>query len=429
MADPETTERATDRGTPRAAPPAPIRVRVLHSPRPPSVAELVVEGPLSVGRSGSGASLELDDTRVSRRHLTIMRAGSRVALADASTNGTFVNSRPIKTAHAEDGDVVRVGDSLLLVRVGELEPDAEVPALLGDSPSIRALRREIALLAASDAPLVVTGESGSGKELVARGLHALSGRGGELVAVNCAAIPETLAESTLFGHVTGAFTGARSDAPGVFRGAHRGTLFLDEVAELPIALQPKLLRVLEDGLVTPLGSTRATKVDVRVVCATHRHLAADVESGRFRGDLHARLAGLTLDVPPLRERPEDVLLLLDHMLGPGHPAISADLAEALVLHRWPYNVRELRRVADELGIRGRGVEKLERDMIERRLDPLPRDRDDASAPAVDETPDDARVRELFERHGGNVSRIAADLGRSRRQVTRYLDALGLRRSE
>ena len=434
MTAPETTERAPIKRAPRA--PAPSLV-VLYAPQGASRTSIDVDVPRTIGRAGGGADLELNDNRVSRLHVTVTRAGSGVVLLDSSTNGTFVEGRRVQSATAEDGDVVRVGESFLLVRAEHDDADdADVPGLSGVSRAMRALRTEVALVARSMAPVVILGESGTGKELVARAIHALSKRPGELVPVNCAAIPETLAESTLFGHVAGSFTGAKSDSPGLFRAAHRGTLFLDEIGEIPAVVSAKLLRVLEDGVVAPVGSTRGTPVDVRVVAATHRELGADVVSGKFRGDLYARLAAIVVRTPPLRERREDILPLLTRALeGAGHDArvpLDGDLVEALLLHPWRFNVRELLRVAEELALRGRGKARLDLELVASRLEPLARD--EASAPVSErpsdgpdqESPSAEQVRELWERHGGNVTRIARALGRSRRQVARYLDAQGLR---
>ena len=206
---------------------------------------------------------------------------------------------------------------------------------------------------ASGATVLLLADSGCGKEVAARALHALGRPDGPFVAVNCSAIPEGLAESQFFGQVAGAFTGATA-RPGWFRAAHGGTLFLDEIGDLPAPIQPKLLRVLEERAVIPVGATAPIPVDVRVVAATHRDLVADLARVHLRGDLYARLAQLVIRLRPLRERREDVLALLAHALG-APPAITPRLAEALLRYAWPFNVRELRAVAQELQLRGAGA--------------------------------------------------------------------------
>ena len=224
--------------------------------------------------------------------------------------------------------------------------------LLGDAPCMRALRERILRLAASDAPVAIVGESGSGKELAARDLHAHSARAAHpFVAVDCGAIPEALMESEFFGHRRGAFTGAHDEHAGFFQAAHRGTLFLDEVAELPSAMQVKLLRSIQEGGVRKLGATREEKVDVRIVSATHRDLATEVMAGRFRQDLYFRLQVIELQMPPLRERHEDIPLRCQAILARlarGRPplCVSADALRWLQAYAFPGNVRELENVLE-----------------------------------------------------------------------------------
>ncbi len=221
--------------------------------------------------------------------------------------------------------------------------------LVGASPSMQALYRRVEKLAGTDATVLLTGESGTGKELAARALHALSRRSdGPFVAVNCAAVPETLIEAEFFGAERGSYTGADRTRPGKFEAASRGTLFLDEVGDLPPALQPKLLRAIQEGAVTRVGATQETRVDARLVAATNRDLKADVAAGRFREDLYSRLAGLTVAMPPLRERREDVPLLVEHFVaraerrhGVRVKPLPASLLRRLVDYAWPGNVREL----------------------------------------------------------------------------------------
>lgn len=232
-------------------------------------------------------------------------------------------------------------------------PDAEeAPVdsrLLGDSPPMRTLRNQVAKLARSQAPVYISGESGSGKELVARLIHEQGPRESQtFVPVNCGAIPSELMESEFFGHKKGSFTGAVEDKLGLFQAANGGTLFLDEVADLPLPMQVKLLRVIQEKAVRAVGGQQEVAVDVRILCATHKDLAAEVAAGRFRQDLYYRLNVIELRVPPLRERREDIPLLTDRVLkrlagdsGLAAASLSADALEKLKSYRFPGNVREL----------------------------------------------------------------------------------------
>ncbi len=233
--------------------------------------------------------------------------------------------------------------------------------LIGISESMREVHKRIGLAAASEAPVLIEGETGTGKELVARALHRHSARsGGPFVALNCAAIPKELLESELFGHVKGAFTGAQADRLGCFRAAEGGVLLLDEIGDMAMDVQAKLLRALQESEVTPLGSHRPVKVNVRVVAATHRDLAAAVREGRFREDLRFRLDVLHIVLPPLRERLADIVPLAEHFLrraAAPQPArrLSAEAARALLDHPWPGNVRELRNAMERCQALQRGA--------------------------------------------------------------------------
>ena len=222
-----------------------------------------------------------------------------------------------------------------------LKRQQKVPVMIGESAAMRRVQRLIERVAPTDKTVLITGESGTGKEVVARAIHAASSRAEKpLVTVNCAALPEQLVESELFGHEKGAFTGATEEQPGLFEVADGGTLFIDELGELPLALQPKLLRVLEDGSLRRVGSSQERRVDVRVVTATNRDLAADVADGQFREDLYYRVNVLTVELPPLRDRGDDLWLLVDSRLG-GRFELEDEARDALSRCDWPGNVRQL----------------------------------------------------------------------------------------
>jgi two-component system response regulator PilR (NtrC family) len=228
----------------------------------------------------------------------------------------------------------------------DVDKDGE---LLGKSPQMQEIRRLIEKLARNQAPVFVSGESGTGKELAARAIHARSPRSAQpFVAVNCGAIPQDLMESEFFGHVKGSFTGAVRDKPGLFQSAHGGTLFLDEVADLPLSMQVKLLRVIQEKSVRPVGASAEETVDVRIISASHKDLAAMVAAGEFRQDLFYRIHVIELAMPPLRDRREDIPVMIDHVLerlsqrsGEPKPRLDRDALKALYEHHFPGNVREL----------------------------------------------------------------------------------------
>jgi DNA-binding NtrC family response regulator len=297
---------------------------------------------------------------------------------------------------------------------------------VGNAPSWHAACEEVRRLHAfARTNVLVRGESGSGKELVARAIHYGGARAAQpFIAVNCSAIPAELAESTLFGHVRGAFTGATADRKGCFELAHRGTLFLDEVADLPLPVQAKLLRTLEDGLLTPLGATQERRVDVRVICATHAPLDTRIERGQFRQDLFFRLAQYTLRVPPLRERREDIGLLMQHFLRLfaeemklKPPEVEPDAVSALLDYPFPGNVRELRNIAERALIVSGGAPIQERHLALPEVRAAAQPVRDASADAAPELPSfnveqvkAQLIDRALEASQGNVSAAARLLG-------------------
>ena len=338
----------------------------------------------------------------------------------------------------------------------ELQRSADLASggqILGDSLAVRRLVEEIRTVAASDLPVLITGETGVGKELVARQVHDLSPRRDEaMIQVNCAALPESVAESELFGHVKGAFTGAVRDRAGKFEIAGGGTLFLDEIGELPLPLQPKLLRAIQQGEVQRVGSDRIVRVDVRLIAATNRNLAAEVEAGRFRPDLYHRLAVYLIHVPPLRERREDIAILTAHFLdacrqrlGLGPVRLADEARERLIAAEWPGNVRELENVLS------RGVLRAARGLAARagtvivgveHLDLSPSAGAEARSVATTGVEQDMpprpladrieayRRREILaavERHGGNWAAAARELGLHRSNLHHLASRLGLRK--
>ena len=326
---------------------------------------------------------------------------------------------------------VRYERAVALVEVAQAERVA--PELIGKSPGIQQVRREVERFGATDLPIHLTGESGVGKELVARALHQASPRkAASFVAVNCAAMPDTLLESELFGHVRGAFTGADKARRGKLSLADRGTLFLDEVADLSPAAQAKLLRVLEDGEVIPVGSETATRVDLRVVSASHKDLRKAVADGRFRQDLYYRLAGAEIEIPPLRERGADVIELAETFLArmrakrPGPSRIASGAVQAMTTYAWPGNVRELRHAIE------RASAIAVTDTIEAADLALRSPVAGAATPvgslasqyaALDET-ERRLVEDAMAKAGGNVSEAARLLGITRIMMKRRLDRFG-----
>ena len=255
----------------------------------------------------------------------------------------------------------------------EIRKEHRFEDILAKSARMQEIFRTIAKIADYKTTVLVTGESGTGKELVARAVHQRSSRrGGPFVAVNCGAIPENLLESELFGHKKGAFTDAIQDRRGLFEEAHTGTLFLDEIGELPLALQVKLLRVLEDEKIRRVGEARDLQVDVRIVAATHRDLSAETKAGRFREDLFYRLNVLHILVPPLRERRDDVPLLIEHFvarnnnrLGTGIRGIDTEARRLLYEYAWPGNVRELENTIERAMVLAEGEQIVAADLSER----------------------------------------------------------------
>ncbi|MFN7989196.1 MAG: sigma 54-interacting transcriptional regulator [Thermoanaerobaculia bacterium] len=310
----------------------------------------------------------IEESCVGKGDAVCRMAGEPEEEWDEATRRTFATL----DAHCLEGELAKVRESLrateakLKVRKSELtrlDIEEEHPGVVARSPGMRRAFDLACRVARVDSTVLLTGESGSGKEVLARVIHERSPRaGGPFVAINGAALPESLLESELFGHVRGAFSGAASDRAGLFEAANGGTLFLDEIGEVPLGLQAKLLRALQEREVRRVGENRSRKIDVRVVAATNRDLAKDVESGHFRRDLYYRLRVIEIPIPPLRERPEDVLplaraLLLDaaRRTGAKVNGFTPDAARLLVRHRWPGNVRELANAVERAAVLADGA--------------------------------------------------------------------------
>jgi DNA-binding NtrC family response regulator len=372
--------------------------------------------------------------------------GNWVIQDAGSKNGTWVDGRRVTSATLADGALLELGHSFLLYREAlpargpdfvdarELRPPAERLATL--SPALEAQLDRLVLMARSRVSILVRGETGTGKEVIAAAIHQLSGRPGRFVAVNCGALAENLVESELFGYRKGAFSGAAEDRPGLVRSSDQGTLLLDEIGDLPPVAQAAFLRVLQEQEVLAVGATHPVKVDLRVVASTHRDLDALVAEERFRADLLARLSGFSLSLPPLRERREDLGLLIAALLrklsgdGATDVTFTPDAARALLLHRWPLNVRELEKCLSSATVLARdglvGLEHLPasvRDARESTPATTP------SPPRLSKQEDEHRrhdaLVDLLRKHDGNVTAVAREMGKPRTQVQRWLRRLGI----
>ena len=411
--------------------------------------------------------LRLSDSKVSGLHCEIQLDERGYRLCDLdSTNGTFVSGLRVNDIYINPGTQLSVGQSKIRFEpLGEsieveLSAENKCSGMIGRSVKMREIFARVEKLARVDTTVLTTGETGVGKELVAEALHELSPRSsGPFVVLDCGSIPQNLIESELFGHERGSFTGATSSYAGAFERAHGGTVFLDEIGELPIEMQPRLLRVLERHEVRRIGGSKTFKVDIRVVAATNRDLGVEVNRGRFREDLYYRLAVARVHVPPLRERREDIPLLIEHILqytpGGDGAGLSQDTIDLMMKHDWPGNVRELRNVIERAVLLS---EAPSTDMpLHRRYTP---DEGDASqGPGTDRSarvdgddspatpgltmPIDTKlpfklakrdlvaeferryISQLLEEHDGNISAAARAAGIDRMSIHKMLNRLGL----
>ncbi|MEP6865894.1 MAG: sigma 54-interacting transcriptional regulator [Deltaproteobacteria bacterium] len=410
--------------------------------------EFVIAGDvIRIGKAPEN-DLVLADETVSRVHFEIVRDAKGYLVRDMkSTNGTFLDSAEVKEAYLRAGSVIKAGEVELKFtpfeeRIEILPSEKEaLGEMVGRSPAMREIFGLVEKIAPTDATVLIEGETGTGKDMIARTLHQLSPRADKpFIVVDCGAVAGTLIESELFGHEKGAFTGASSARQGAFELAAGGTIFLDELGELSLDLQPKLLRVLEQRELRRVGGTKILKVDLRVVAATRKDLRSEVEKGKFREDLYFRLNVVPITAPSLRERREDIPLLIDSMLkklAPDGAHLTDQTRAALMAHDWPGNVRELRNVIERalaLGAdpgmlvaplgdtgssSGRGVQL--KDAIE-------------FEPGVSFRDTKEKWNELFERRyltwlikraDGNISKAARDADMDRKYLHKLLRKYGI----
>jgi transcriptional regulator with GAF, ATPase, and Fis domain len=409
--------------------------------------EIVRAGNRRISRAGRRLTVELPDLWVSSRHATLGKVLGSWAIEDLqSRNGTRVNGATIDRSPLADGDVIEVGQTFLLFRDGVSgeerpaedfgEPRTLAPGLATLSPTLAARGERLQAIAASKVPVLVLGETGTGKELMASAVHALSGRAGPFQAVNCGALPANLVESELFGFRKGAFSGATEDRQGLIRAAARGTLFLDEIGDLPAPAQAALLRALQEGEVLPIGATQPVPVDFRLVSATHRKLDELVKHDKFRADLMARISGFTLELPALRERREDIGLIVAQLLRrhlgerAANVTFAAEAVRALLRYDWPLNIRELERSL-QAAVALAGAASVQ---LAHLPDPIARMPDQArqpippAAPAVLSDRDQAlrdSVVAALKASNGNIAAAARTLGKARVQVQRWIKRFGI----
>ncbi len=427
-----------------------LRVEVVRGPDKKLRGDF--DGDRIVVGTHEGADLVLTDPTVSRHHLEIalVPEGYRIRDLD-SRNGTFMDGLRILDVIVEGGASVRIGETHLkttpLSDTVELalSPATRMGPLVGRSAKMRRIFAIVGKVAPTDTTVLLTGESGTGKEVTARAIHEHSRRAdGPFVVVDCAALPPTLIESELYGHERGAFTGADRARTGAFESAKGGTLFLDEIGELPLELQTRLLGVIERRQIQALGSNHPRAIDVRLVAATNRDLRREVNRGSFRADLYFRIAVVTLELPALRERPEDIPLYVEAFLAEhaaaGHPLeLGAHTIAELSGRPWPGNVRELRNALERAAALGE---------VEPDGEPVARATErDADAPAPpgialgDADPavpfktskamlidrfERAYVEALMQRHGGNITQAARSAEIDRVYLLRLLDKFGMR---
>jgi transcriptional regulator with PAS, ATPase and Fis domain len=410
----------------------------------PSRGERVrIHGATATIGSGELSTLRIQDRSVSRVHAEITVREGSIALRDLeSTNGTYVGEIRIRDVDVAPGTVVRLGNSAFRVDAADepaflpLSPATRFGELVGSSVAMRQVYAVLERVAKADTTVLVQGETGTGKDVAARAIHDASARAkGPFVPVDCGAIPENLFESELFGHVRGAFTGAIQSRAGAFEEANHGTLFLDEIGEMPLSMQAKLLRAIESRRIRRVGETKEIDLDVRIVCATNRRLAAMVNAGTFREDLFYRLAVVEVVLPPLRARKEDIPIIAQHlyekmMASRGLPAsvLSSELVDRLVGRGFPGNVRELRNVIERAITLGHAEGARSPSALPTGIEtivPTHLPLKDARDAWTNEF-ETVYVRAMMKKTDGNVTRAAELAGVSRRFLQRMIVRLGLR---
>ena len=424
----------------------------------------VARSRITIGRSAVN-DLALTDTSVSGTHAEIVLGDQGVQVHDLeSTNGTYVAGIRIRSAWLDPGMTLKVGKTEVeLLSADEVQVpisgEEQFGALYGRSPAMREVFATLERVAPTDMSVLIGGQTGTGKELVARALHDESHREkGPFVVLDCGSLPRELAEAAILGHKKGSFTGAVSDRPGCFEEADGGTLFLDEIGELPLDLQPKLLRVLDRREVQRIGESQVRKVDVRVVAATHRDLRMMVGQGQFREDLYFRLSVMSVELPTLRERGEDIIMLAERFLddfarsnqtGMPRPALGDAAKHALMGEPFPGNVRQLKNVIQRAAHLCRhGIIEPSDLFLGRREDPRSMsaseertEGNDGIDPALYDAPfKDAKQQmvdtferayfgRLLDRTDGNLSRAAAEAGITRYYLRELLKRLGMHKSQ
>jgi sigma-54 dependent transcriptional regulator, acetoin dehydrogenase operon transcriptional activator AcoR len=395
-----------------------------------------------IERAGTELTIRVPDRWMSSRHARIELSFGRWVLVDTeSKNGSMVDGHATRRAVLADGTLIELGHTLFVfhdrMTVAEGDPldvdlertPPEVPGMVTLVPELAHELSRLRQVAASEIPVMLEGESGTGKEVLARAVHALSGRPGQFVAVNCGALPPNLVESELFGYRRGAFSGAATDHAGLVRSADGGTLFLDEIGDLPPSSQAALLRVLQEREVMPIGGTRPVPIDLRVIAATHRDLDEMVAAATFRHDLFARLAGFRLEVPPLVERRADIGLLIGTLHGrvfpPQHQGFDVEAARMLFRYSWPLNVRELEQALGTAAVLAGTAAVLP----EHLPDTVRSGRAPGTARPVQLTESDQRQRDQLvdslREHKGNISAVARAMNKDRKQIQRWVKRFGL----
>ena len=428
---------------------APVRVALLRVVDGPDRGTELELPPVGVVLGTEAAcDVVLKDPFVSRRHCSVAPHAQGFAITDlGSRNGTIIDGVAVGKVVAPPGVALRIGKTLVQLmpadEVLDIPPSTSdhFGALYGGSHAMRQVFGLLERASKSAAPILFLGESGTGKELMARGVHDASPRkDGPFVVFDCGASTETLIESDLFGHLKGAFTGAASDRQGAFAAAHGGTLFLDEIGDLPVSLQPKLLRMLEAGEVVPLGGRKSERYDVRIVAATHRDVFGEVARGGFRGDLYYRLAVVEIHVPPLRQRTGDLGRLVAMFLErAGASELAAQVGgaalERLQRYHWPGNVRELRNVITRaVALAGPDDDFQSLPFVLRPTAAAPESVTEIKADRPFHEAKDALVarfereylNDLVQRAGGNLSQAARTAGLERKFLYKLLERAGLR---